>query len=146
MASEGFIDPASFCFEQACFNGNTGCAQLFEPLACNFGIWICHGRDHALNARSNQRVSTRRRATVMAMRFKVEINRSSACARPSLLKRQDLCVLQTVEDKVAFADKLPSTVCNHRADASAGRGKSAAAIRKIQCLAHEVLVLCRKCH
>src|SRR6476646_7781766 len=146
VASESFIKPTRLGFQQARFNANSGSAQLFKPFSRDFGIWICHGRHHTLDASTNQCVSARWRATVMAMRFKVEIDRSPACARPSLLKRQDLCVLQTVEDIVAFANKLPSTVRNDCADPSAGRGKCTAAPREFQCLTHEMLVLCRKCH
>src|SRR6185437_1238807 len=96
-SSERFIDPASFCFEQAGFNGNSGCAKLFESLSRNFGIWVCHSCHHTLNARSNQRVSAWRRTALMAMRFKVEIDGSSAGTRSSLLKSQDLGVLQAVK-------------------------------------------------
>src|SRR6185437_6163778 len=144
--SERFIHSASFCFEQAGFNGNSGCAKLFESLSRNFGIWVFHRCHYTLDARSNQRVSAWRRAALMAMRFKVEIDGAAACARSSLLKRQNFGVLQAVKGIKAFAHDLAGAVCNDRADASARRRKTAAPERKLQCPAHESFVLLRKCH
>jgi hypothetical protein len=80
------------------------------------------------------------------MRFKVEIDGSSAGARSSLLKRQDFRVPQTVKCVKAFAYDLAGAVCNDRADASARRRKTAALKRKLQRPPHESFVLLRKCH
>jgi hypothetical protein len=82
----------------------------------------------------------------MAMRLKIEIDSAATGMRTSLLKGEDLCVLQAIKCVEGFANELPTGVCNDRTDASAGRGKSAAAARKLYCATHEVLVLFRKCH
>src|ERR1051326_210199 len=146
MASERFIDPARFCFEQAGLDNNSDCAKLFESLSCNFRIWINHGRNYTLNACSNQHIGARRRAPLMAMRFKVEINGRSSGARSRLLQGQNLSVFEGLKCIRAFANDLPTAIYNYRANASAGRCKSSAATRKVKRLAHEVLVLFRKCH
>ena len=138
--------PASFGFKQAGFNGDSGCPQLFESFSGNFGIWICHGRDHTLYTRSNQRVSAWRRASLMAMRFKIEIDGAAACTRPSLLQGQNFSVLDAVKCVEAFANELPIAIGNDRSHAGAGRSERCATARKLQGLAHEVFVLCRKCH
>jgi hypothetical protein len=80
------------------------------------------------------------------MRFQVEIDGASACARPSLLKGEHLSVLHAVKCIEAFANDLPSAICNDRTNASSRRGKTAASPREIQRLVHEMFVLFRKCH
>src|SRR4051812_17537996 len=71
-----------------------------------------HGRDHTLNARIDESVSTWRRATLMAMRFKVEIYSAAACARSSLLKGQNFGVLDPVIRVEAFSNELSSAIRN----------------------------------
>ena len=46
-------------------------------------------------------------------------------------------MLHAFECVEAFANELPTAVDNHRTNAGAGRGESAAAAREIHCLAHE---------
>src|SRR6185312_11059821 len=110
VASKSFIEPASFSFEQAGFDHNSGCSQLFEPFSRHFGIWIRHGRDHTLNACCNERITTRRRAALMAMWFTVEIDGAPACTRSSLLQGQNLGMLDAFKGVEAFANELSSGI------------------------------------
>src|ERR1043166_6809396 len=139
-ASKSFIQLASFGFEQAGFNGDSSCAQRFKAFSRDFGIGVCHGRHNTFDTRSNQRIRAGGRAALMALRLKIEIDGAAVCVRSSLLKRQNLCVLQPVKCVEAFANELSSAIYYYCTDASAGRRKSTAAEREIQRPPHEVFV------
>ena len=70
----------------------------------------------------------------------------AACIGSSLLEGQNFGVLQAVECVEAFSNKLSIAVCNDRTNTGSGRSETTAAARKFYCAAHEVIVLCRKCH
>src|SRR5579864_4238136 len=141
--SECFIDTAAFRFQQTRFNADSSCAQLFESLARHFWVWISNGRDHTLDAGCNQRIGTRRRASLMAMWFKIKIDSAAACARTGLLKSEGLSVLKAFKCVEAFAYGLSRAIHDHRTNAGAGRRKPTAAAGEIHCPAHEMLVLFR---
>src|ERR1700742_367755 len=143
---KGFIYASRFVFKQSGLNGDACGTKLRKALARHFGIGISHGRDHARNAGGDQRVSTWRRATLMAVWFKIEIDCAAARFFVSLLQREDFSVLDAVVSVEAVAGDLALAIDNDRANARTGRGERCALAGKVKRLAHVVFVLWGKIH
>jgi hypothetical protein len=80
------------------------------------------------------------------MRLKVNVNGATACARACLLQSKNFGVLDALECVKARTNEIAAAIGNDRPHASARRSQRGAAARKLQGLAHEPLVLFRRCH
>src|SRR6185369_284053 len=111
-----FVYVRGFLTHQAGLDLDTGRAQMRVTLAGNFWVEIFDGRYDAFDAGSNQRVSARRCAAVMGVRFERDVGRAAAsfCARE--LKRDCLRVLDFFEYVEAFAGNLSCWTDDNTAD------------------------------
>src|ERR1041384_3059636 len=108
-----FVDLLRFLAQQPDLNCNACRAEMSESFAGNFWIEILDWRHDTLDSRSDQRISARRCATVMRVRFERDICSATASFLACDLKRNRLCMLYCFKDVKAFTNNLACRTPNH---------------------------------
>src|SRR4051794_23215102 len=92
VAREPFVQAPRFLYEASDFYLHPGGAELLESPAAYFRIGIGHGGNYAMDARLDQRVRAGRGASLMSMRFEIDVERSAARLRTCCFQGEDFCV------------------------------------------------------
>ena len=96
VAGESLVQPSSFRFQPADFHMMPAARNFSKPCPLTFGIGIGHGSHHATNASGDQSVGARRRASLMRVRFEIDVERSAASFVAGVLEGEHLSVLHAV--------------------------------------------------
>ena len=98
--------------QQATLRDNARCLQTGQALPGHQRIRILHGGHHPPHTRRNQRIGTRRRATVVTARLQRDIGRRSTQCGLTMLRTRglqggDLGMMLPCRQSAALADDLP---------------------------------------
>src|SRR5579862_8745529 len=140
VAGEGFIQAASLLFQATDLNLYTGRAELFESLPADFRIRIGHGRDHATYSGRDERIRAGRRAALMSVGLKVDIERGSTSFRTGRFEGKNFGMLHAVVGVGSGSDYGPLSICDHGAYIRIGRGQAQAFARQLQSALDELIV------
>ena len=132
VAGECLIQPASLLFQTSDFNVHSRGSQFFKSLSADLWIRIRHRRHHAMDAGGNQRVGARRRASLMSMRFEVDVKRCPARFLARCFESEDLGVLHATIRVASAAHDVALSISDDRADVRIGRGQSQTLAREFQ--------------
>ena len=109
--------------KQPSLDGDSRGAQLVKAFSGNFGIGVAHGGDHTFDPGSDQGIRAGRRATLMAVRFKIDIDCAAARAGACLLQSKNFGVLDAIKSVEARAREIALAIDDHGTNARARRGK-----------------------
>ncbi len=120
------IEFARCCGARPHFHRNSRSAQLGKALACNQGVGVLQGRDHARNTGLRQRVAAWPGAALVRARFERDI--CSGALRASVLalgvpQCHDLGMRAAGHLGMALTDDLACRVDQHAAYAGVGRSE-----------------------
>src|ERR1700690_2084439 len=137
---ETLIQAFRFRLKQANVHVNSTRAQSGKSLARDLRIRILHGADHARDSGADHGVRAGTCSPLMRARFKVEVERSATRARPRLLNRDYLRVLQAIVGVRARTDYTAPRLDDDRSHRRIWRYQANAGARQIVCLPHELFV------
>src|SRR5687768_12980479 len=118
--NEFLVQLCGFFGKDAGFDLNSGMPQSLETASRNKRIRVLDRTNNALDARLDQSLGTGRRFTVMIVRFKRNISRSSAGVFAGLLERNGFGMNCVVFNITAFADNTAVARNYHTSDKRVG--------------------------
>ena len=149
-AREAFVDAARFGLADAERDVDARRAQAVGAVAGHGGVGIDGGRDHALEARRDQRLCTRPGAAGVIAGLERNVRRASPKAFSGVLRSfiegNDLGVVEQVVLVPALADDLAGTVEDDAANSGVWRGESDAAAGQFERALHPVDVFFLRVH
>ena len=140
VAGEGLVQAASLFLQSADFHVDAHGPQFFESASTHFGIGIGHGRDHAMNARGNQRLGTWRRTALMGVRFEIDVKRCAPSFGAGRFESKNLSMFHAAVGVGSGADDVALGVGDHRADMRVGRGEADASAREFESAVEKLFV------
>ncbi|CCK05799.1 hypothetical protein BN128_4105 [Cronobacter sakazakii 696] len=124
---KAFIERFGLAHHQTVADLNSRLLKTIQTAACHLWVRILHRRDNARDARVNQRIAARRRASVVATGFKRDIRGGTARLVARHTQRMHFGVRLTGAQMKAFADDY-ALFNNHAAHARIRmRGKTSLA-------------------
>jgi hypothetical protein len=132
VARECLIQPARLLFQSSDFDVHSGGAQFLKSLSADLWIRIRHRSHYAMNTCRNQCIGARRCASLMSMRFEVDVKRCPASFLAGCFQSNDLGVLHAAVRVASAAHDVALSVSDHRPNVRIRRSQSQTLARKFQ--------------